>query len=148
MISATAITIVAISTLPTNNVWGDDIICSPSPPPIGICVGTPRNDNILGLSSRDLILGFSGNDNLLGKDGADFMAGGTGTDKVLGGEGDDLLNHGECGTATELGCLVRLAREPDGSKDFLDCGPGTDSAVINTSVDHDRVQNYERVIAG
>ena len=102
---------------------------------------------MFGTSVNDIMLGHSGNDNLIGKDGRDFLTGGTGADKLIGGEGDDSIYHSECGVG-ETGCFINVGRLPDGNKDTIDCGPGNDVAIINTSEDHDKAVNCEKVIAG
>ena len=62
-----------------------------------------------------------------------------GTDTILGGPGNDLIIHGN---------NIDAATATDGHKDFINCGPGSDVAYLNTSIDGDKAINCEHVNAG
>jgi Ca2+-binding RTX toxin-like protein len=76
-------------------------------------VGTPRADLLRGTPAADKVLGAAGADRLFGYAGDDLLVGGPGRDRMYGGTGNDRL----------------LAR--DGTRDYVDCGPGRDVAVVD-----------------
>jgi Ca2+-binding RTX toxin-like protein len=78
--------------------------------------GTARGDRLIGTAGGDRIYGRGGADRIDGRGGADCVWGGTGADIVL-------------------------AR--DGRRDWIDCGPGRDRAVVDRV---DRVVHCERVL--
>lgn len=80
---------------------GDDIIC-----------GGDGNDTIFGGAGNDLIFGNGGNDTIYGGDGDDKLYGGDGYDRLYGESGNDLL----------------VDDTDAGTYNFLNCGPGTDTA--------------------
>jgi hypothetical protein len=86
--------------------------------------GTAGNDVLYGLGGADVLLGLRGNDVLNGGRGADVLDGGPGADRLFGGPGNDTL------------------RARDGRRDFVDCGPGRDSAIVDRL---DRVSGCEVV---
>lgn len=90
-------------------------------------VGTSGNDRICGLPGPDLINGGAGDDYLSGGSGNDIVLGGTGHDTILGGGGRDVI----------------FAR--DGERDWIDCGPEYDIAVVDR---FDHVRHCERVLRG
>ena len=70
------------------------------------------SDKPVGASAR--VLGGVGNDRITTADGADVIFGGPGLNTVRGGEGNDRLEM------------------RNGARDVLiDCGPGTDTAVVD-----------------
>jgi hypothetical protein len=77
-------------------------------------VGTQRADTLRGSSQADRIFGLGGNDKLYGLAGNDVIVGGTGKDLMVGGPGNDRLE----------------AR--DGERDTVQCGPGNDTAIVDT----------------
>jgi Ca2+-binding RTX toxin-like protein len=86
-------------------------------------VGTSKNDTIAGSGGDDNIFGKGGRDRLYGDSGADNVSGGTDPDDVFGGKGaDDLFGNG--------GDDYMNSADNRGG-DFVDCGPGFDSAVID-----------------
>jgi len=78
--------------------------------------GTARGDRLIGTAGGDRIYGRGGADRITGRRGADCLWGGTGADVIL-------------------------AR--DGRRDWVDCGPGRDRAVVDRV---DRVVHCERVL--
>jgi hypothetical protein len=61
---------------------------------------------------------------------------------MTAGSGSDVLYHGNLPTA------AGHEEDSDGHRDIIDCGPGSDEAWINISVDHDVATNCEKIIAG
>lgn len=145
---ANALTIICNFTDPCFGADGDDTINGDSQD--NKINAKNGNDNVYGSNGNDEICGYGGKDQILGGEGNDILSGdrglskfcdlaGTvinGADKILGGPGDDKLYHGP------------VLTEPDGQRDFLDCGPGNDEAWINSSHDHDTAINCETVHAG
>ena len=84
------------------------------PAPGSIQKGTKGDDTLTGTAGRDIILALAGNDTVSGGDGNDWLHAGWGADTVNGGAGDDHI-----WTAAD-----------DGMADAVDCGDGTDRAVI------------------
>jgi hypothetical protein len=99
----------------------------PSPPPpkpvAGKTItGTAHADHLTGTAGNDVIKGLGGNDVLNGGKGTDTIFGGNGNDKITGGPGTDKL-YGGPGNDT-----INAA---DGTKDTIDCGPGTDNVAAD-----------------
>jgi Ca2+-binding RTX toxin-like protein len=82
----------------------------------------------------DVIFGLGGNDTLLGGAGDDRIYGGSGNDVITGGSGADHL-YGGGGSDTIFAA--------DGERDFIDCGPGNDRAVVDSV---DKTVNCEVVV--
>jgi hypothetical protein len=76
-------------------------------------VGTNGRDVLRGTPQADRLDGRGGDDRLFGNGGADVLVGGAGNDVLVGGAGSDRL----------------VAR--DGSPDVLQCGAGSDTAVVD-----------------
>jgi len=139
-----------------NSAWGVVKLCN-FPSSSGVCAGTDGGDVMSGDGQDNFITGCSGDDVLSGGGGNDQINGdgiirsdeecpggnfnGGGADRMYGGRGDDVILHGFNGSP---GTVI----SSDGHRDLIDCGPGDDTAIINTSVDHDVAVNCERVIAG
>ncbi len=87
-------------------------------------VGTAGPDLLRGSKQADKIFGLGADDRLYGFAGNDLIVGGPGKDKMYGGTGDDRLE----------------AR--DGQRDVVDCGPGKDTAIVDTI---DQVTSCETV---
>lgn len=86
-------------------------------------VGTSNNDTIAGSGGDDNVSGKGGQDRVYGDSGADNVSGGANPDDVFGGKGaDDLFGNG--------GDDYMNSADNRGG-DVVDCGPGTDSAVID-----------------
>lgn len=89
-------------------------------------VGTQESDTLTGTAGRDSLCGLDGADRLSGLQGRDLLRGGPGSDRLIGGAGNDTI----------------LAR--DGERDTIDCGPNTDTAIVDRL---DRVaRNCENVL--
>jgi Ca2+-binding RTX toxin-like protein len=84
------------------------------------CLGTDQDDNMTGDSGVNDIEGKGGNDIIYGYKGGDI---------ITGSGGDDKIYHN-----SDLGSQSTAA---DGSKDTIDCGPGTDEVWINEQSDGD-----------
>lgn len=154
--------IVGITVLIQNLSWAASISCVGF---TGFCLGTTGDDIINGGGEAEIIDGLASNDIINAGGGDDDVCGGGGNDKIHGGNGDDRLigdallckSEGNPGADRITGgpgndILTHShawTLEPDGHKDFLDCGPGDDTVYINTSVDHDQAAtNCEHVNAG
>lgn len=86
-------------------------------------VGTNGKDTISGSGGDDSIFGKGGDDRLYGDSGRDRVSGGADPDDIFGGKGaDDLFGKG--------GDDYMNSSDNRGG-DFVDCGPGFDSAVID-----------------
>jgi Ca2+-binding RTX toxin-like protein len=86
-------------------------------------VGTNGKDTISGAGGDDSIFGRGGDDRLYGDSGRDRVSGGADPDDVFGGKGaDDLFGNG----ADDY-----MNSSDNRGGDFVDCGPGFDSAVID-----------------
>jgi hypothetical protein len=96
-------------------------------------VGTNRGEYLAGGGFDDTIFGLGGNDTLLGGAGSDRIFGGAGNDVITGGGGADRLWGGR-GSDT--------INAVDGERDYIDCGPGPDRAVVDK---FDKVINCEVV---
>jgi Ca2+-binding RTX toxin-like protein len=70
---------------------------------------------LLGGGSNDQLDGAGGPDELNGDDGADSLKGGSGRDALDGGGGSDFLGS------------------VDGERDRVVCGPGNDTAIVDTN---------------
>ena len=74
--------------------------------------GFGGGDTVRALDGKDEVSGGEGNDTPYGGSYADKMYGGNGHDEIYGGRGNDFISS--------VG--------DDSSRDFVDCGPGTDTA--------------------
>lgn len=100
----------------------------PSPLPAGrrqACVieGTPRADILTGTKLGDIIVGGRGNDVIRGGAGNDIIVGGRGHDHLYGGPGDDIFF------------------DQDHWVDWIDGGPGQDTATCDF---YDRRRSVEQ----
>lgn len=107
-----------------------------------VIVGTPGDDTLWGTSSADVMDGKAGNDTLHGRAGNDVLYGNRGDDTLHGGGNDVLYGAdgadsiwGGLGSDVEYGgpgddSLHSLAN--DNAVDILDCGPGNDTAYVNS----------------
>lgn len=95
---------------------------------------TFAGDVLAGTDERDVLCGFGGNDSLVGRGNSDTLVAGAGADFLDGGPGRDLLLADE-GDDTILAS--------DGETDRIDCGAGSDLAVVDRS---DQVANCESVV--
>jgi hypothetical protein len=125
------------------NAYGSSVVLSDateavsaSPPHIRgrLIIGTSKGEYLAGGGHDDVIFGLGGNDTLLGGAGDDRIYGGPGNDVITGGSGADHL-YGGPGSDTVYAA--------DGERDFVDCGPGKDRAVVDAV---DVVVNCEVVV--
>lgn len=96
-------------------------------------IGTAHADYLPGGGGNDVIYGLGGNDTILGGAGDDRLYGGPGNDVIDGGPGSDHI-YGGPGSDT-----IRAA---DGQRDWIDCGPGRDHAIVDRI---DIVKNCESI---
>lgn len=82
------------------------------------------DDAVFGGGGNDVVDGQTGDDLVEGGDGDDIVRGGTGRDRLYGGPGDDTIDA------------------HDRAVDIVDCGPGVDTATVDTK---DRVTHCEHV---
>ena len=85
--------------------------------------GGPGPDLLSGARGDDVLRGKAANDHLDGGPGNDTLYGGPGKDVLVGGSGEDTLTGGP-------GNDTFHAR--DGSQDLIDCGPGVDTAIVDS----------------
>ena len=127
---------------------------------VGDYVGTDGADDIKiinpGNEGPSSLTGLGGNDILVAYDFDDVVDGGAGNDTVEGGRGNDTVTGGPgrdtiYGDATSSHCSWYSCKIPfgndviqarDGEEDNIDCGIGTDTAVVDTI---DVVANCETV---
>jgi Ca2+-binding RTX toxin-like protein len=135
---------------------------NPPNPPGSIQKGTKGDDTLPGTEGRDILLGLAGNDTLTGLGGPDWLFGGSGNDAIDGGagndrawagSGNDTVSGGDDNDWLHAGPGVDslnggagddklFAAANDGQTDTLDCGDGTDRAVIRSG---DSAVNCEHV---
>ena len=111
-----------------------DVIVQLPPEPKGRKItGTSKNDYLAGGGGPDIIKGLGGNDTIMGGGGNDYLYGGDGNDVIDGGPGADHIYGGK-GSDTIFAA--------DGQRDWIDCGPGVDKAVVDAI---DVVKNCESI---
>jgi hypothetical protein len=89
-----------------------------------VLFGAAGADTIEGGAGADRVEGGSGSDVIAGGAGADTLAGGAGPDRIFGGAGRDLI------------------RARSGGRDRVNCGPGRDTAILDS---RDRATGCEAV---
>jgi hypothetical protein len=127
---------------------------------VGDFTGTEGPDQIKlvnpGNTGPSSLTGLGGDDTLVGYDFDDTVDGGAGNDTVEGGRGNDTVTGGPgrdtiYGDATSSHCSWYSCKVPfgndtiharDGEVDNVDCGIGTDQAIVDTI---DIVANCENV---
>jgi len=92
----------------------------------GAIQGTNGPDRLIGTDHADTIDGLAGSDTIRGRGGADVLTGGTGFDLIYGGAGGDRI------------------KARDQHVDQIDCGPGSDTAIVDRA--EDGVFDCERVV--
>jgi Ca2+-binding RTX toxin-like protein len=103
--------------------------------------GQEGDDSLYGdLGFGDTIHGGDGNDILYGGSSTDLMDGGIGADEINGNAGNDIIAAG-----SPYGYDIKTASEPDGFKDRINCGLGTDEAWLNKDIDGDEAIECEKV---
>ncbi|MGB5091630.1 MAG: hypothetical protein WBN72_11865 [Nitrososphaeraceae archaeon] len=112
-----------------------------------VIVGYDGNDVINSGSEDDQICGGNGNAKINGEDGDDRLVGDSfvrkgevgpgsapGTDNITIGPGNDVITHGNA-----------LYGYSYGNKDFLVCGCGDDTVMLNITIDHDEAANCDHI---
>lgn len=87
--AAATIDIFASQNLQSSSIENQIIRCI-----IPLCIGTNKDDIIIGSFLNETIFGFKGDDNIQGNDGDDIIYGGDGNDIIQGGGGFDKLFGG------------------------------------------------------
>jgi hypothetical protein len=109
--------------------------------------GNTGPSSLIGLGGDDVLVGYDFDETVDGGAGNDTVEGGRGNDTVTGGPGRDTIY----GDATSSHCSWYSCKIPfgndtiharDGEVDNIDCGIGTDTAVVDTV---DIVANCENV---
>jgi hypothetical protein len=96
---------------------------------VAMSAGAALAINLVGDNGPDRLAGTAQNDTLRGRGGNDTLIGRGDSDRLFGGSGNDVIN----------------ATDPRPEDDLVNCGPGTDRAIIDPSTE-DRVRaNCERV---
>jgi RTX calcium-binding nonapeptide repeat (4 copies) len=97
--------------------------------------GGEGDDVLTGGGSDDQLHGGSGNDRVFGEDGQDVVAGGDGDDYIVGGPGVDRFWGEDVDACIPSSCASGQDRieARDGNQEMIDCGPGTDSAVVDAN---------------
>ena len=97
--------------------------------------GWSGNDELRGGAGEDTLLGASGDDRAFGADGQDTIEGGDGSDLVNGGAGVDMLHGDQLPLCKPIGCATGrdTIDARDGGRDVVTCGPGEDSAQLDTA---------------
>jgi hypothetical protein len=95
--------------------------------------GGEGDDVLSGGGSDDTLGGGPGNDRVFGEDGQDVVAGGDGDDYIVGGAGVDRFWGEDVQACIVSSCASGQDRieARDGNREMIDCGPGTDSAVVD-----------------
>lgn len=123
----------------------------------GVCRGTKKADNLRGSLRVDRMYGFSGNDIMSGNRARDMMRGGNGFDSMQGDYGNDRM-YGNAQNDTMRGGASRdrmfggsgrdalygeagadyIVVAGDGESDSIECGTGSDTAIIDAVADMNR----------
>ena len=90
--------------------------------------GLGGDDTIYTSYGNDAIDGGAGNDTIRGYDGDDVIVGGAGADNLIGDTLGQTCNVLTC--STYIGNDIIDAR--DGERDSIDCGPGADTAFVDS----------------
>lgn len=91
--------------------------------------GTGHADRLIGTNGDDVIKGLAGSDHLHGGGGRDVLIGGKGLDSLYGEGGRDEFNMRNGDDLAAPGRDRIYAR--DGHPDSINCGDGTDLAVVD-----------------
>src|SRR5262245_20375553 len=97
--------------------------------------GGEGNDAISGGGGDDNLVGGPGNDRISGGDGQDVVGGESGDDVLDGGAGVDRFWGDSVGACIPGYCSSGQdeIHARDGEQETINCGPGTDSAQVDTS---------------
>ena len=95
--------------------------------------GGEGDDTATGGGGDDNLVGGAGNDHLSGGDGQDILGGESGNDTLDGGAGVDRFWGDSVGACIPGYCDTGQdeIHARDGSQETINCGPGTDSAVVD-----------------
>jgi Ca2+-binding RTX toxin-like protein len=104
-------------------------------------IGTDGPNELIATGTTSTIRGLGGDDRLIGSDGADTLEGGEGADYLEGGFGGDTLDGGGgvdqfVGDKTERDVIATgndLIRARDGLAEQVNCGVGSDSAIVDAA---------------
>lgn len=116
------------------------------------CTALGGDDDLEGRGGDDVLDAGDGADRLFGRFGADRLLGGPGRDELEGGRGPDLLDGGDSDDALNGGLEPDVVFGGDGDdtvtargggSDYVDCGPGRDTAYVDSK---DRAVRCERVL--
>ncbi len=111
--------------------------------------GNTGASKLIGRGGDDVLVGYDFDDQVDGGTGNDTVEGGRGNDTVTGGAGRDTI-YGDATSShcTWYSCKIPFGNDTiqarDGEQDNIDCGIGTDTAVVDTI---DVVANCETVDA-
>jgi hypothetical protein len=103
--------------------------------------GSDGPNELIATADASALRGLGGDDRLIGADGADTLEGGDGNDYLEGGFGPDVLDGGAgvdqfVGDKTERDVIASgndTIRARDGNAEQINCGIGSDSAVVDTA---------------
>src|SRR4029079_4333830 len=97
--------------------------------------GGEGNDAINGAGGDDNLVGGAGNDRIAGGDGQDVLGGESGDDILAGGARVDRFWGDSVGACIPGYCSSGQDQihARDGAQETINCGPGTDSAQVDTS---------------
>jgi bla regulator protein BlaR1 len=96
--------------------------------------GTGDDETIEGRAGADRLSGGGGADLIRGGAGADVIRGGSGSDELHGGAGADVIRSGAGHDVIEAGAGSDTVYSwSDGQPDRVDCGDGTDRAVVDST---------------
>jgi arylsulfatase A-like enzyme len=122
-------------------------LCDPPPPgfkPRSPCLiaGNARDNLLIGTRYFDYVCGRQGADRIRGGPDDDRLSAGPGPDAVYGGPGRDVVTGGHGADRIHGGLGADTVRTVDGSRDLVDCGRGSDTAIVDA---RDRVESCEVV---
>ena len=111
---------------------------TPTRPPLRQVLGTPENDNLVGIDAADSIVGFAGNDTIAGGGGDDIIYGNKGNDILTGDSGNDNIFGGQGNDSILGGADNDRLKGNEGDdtlngglgRDILIGGPGSDTFVL------------------
>ncbi|MCA1678443.1 MAG: hypothetical protein LC777_05575 [Actinobacteria bacterium] len=104
--------------------------------------GEAGDDILRGAAGEDLLFGRTGDDLLFGDAGNDELQGGRGRDRLDGGTGNDRLTGGYDRDTLRGGPGRDRIIAVDGKRDLVDCGPGRDTALVDS---HDHIRHCEHI---
>ena len=94
--------------------------------------GMAGHDTLNGDAGTDVVKGAAGHDTISGGAGADTLTGDGGSDRLSGGAGTDTLTGGTGVDRLSGGAGRDLIRARNGGRDRVDCGPGRDTAILDS----------------